>query len=74
MTEAEYEREIARLKMVVLSVEGASTDADGEGGYCPWCDAWVGNQPMAVRAKREIDPFEKHSDECPAFTPEGVVR
>lgn len=50
--------EVERLRELISDIE-AGADGDGD---CPWC------------ASDPVDGYERHFDDCPAFTPEGKVK
>ncbi len=56
--------EIERLRGLVLAAEWTGTTPNGTFTACQWCGAWA---PIHNANNR-------HRDECPAFSENGVVR
>ena len=60
-----------RLRALIKQVEAHAVDGEDASqstGVCPWCGSWRMDVGVASFQPRQ------HADDCPAFTPEGVVR
>lgn len=61
---AELIEAVRRERAEVARLRALVKDAERVDGYCPWCGCHPNYSGV------DID----HADDCPAFTPEGVVK